>query len=141
MEKIIYQIEVTADTDMQIKSIIKGMELNPIYENTITIEDFIKGALWEFLTMIDQHNESASIMGILTDSKHKNYQIKNRFKEIMKEKKMKQVDLVKLTDINKTNLSQILNNKYAPGLDSFLRIWAALEYPNITDAIYIEYVE
>jgi DNA-binding XRE family transcriptional regulator len=142
MDKVVYQIEVSKETDLKIKDCIFNLqwEQSKTDELPITAEDIIKGALWEFLSQFEEAKKSNSIMAILLDAKNTNYLIRNNFKKIMHEKQMRQVDLVHLTDINKTNLSQILNNKYAPGLDSFLRIWASLDFPKITECIYIEYL-
>lgn len=143
MDKVVYQIEVSKETHERIQKCVSALnwEISNHEDPVTSEEDVIKGAIWEFLSMFEAASGADSIMSILMDAKHKNYQIRNRFKDILKEKKMKQVDLVKLTDISKTNLSQILNNKYTPGLDSFFRIWAALEFPQLTDCIYIEYMD
>ncbi|MBF0706599.1 helix-turn-helix transcriptional regulator (plasmid) [Alkalihalobacillus hwajinpoensis] len=143
MDKVVYQIEVSKTTDSKLRDCVINLQWGQSNTNEppITVEDIIKGAIWEFLSQFEEPKQSNSIMAILLDAKNTNYLIRNNFKSIMREKKMRQVDLVAETDINKTNLSQILNNKYAPGLDSFLRIWAALDFPKITDCIYIEYLD
>ncbi|MDO6657490.1 helix-turn-helix transcriptional regulator [Anaerobacillus sp. 1_MG-2023] len=143
MDKVVYHIEVSKATDSKLRDCVINLQWGQSNTNEppITVEDIIKGAIWEFLSQFEEPKQSNSIMAILLDAKNTNYLIRNNFKSIMREKKMRQVDLVAETDINKTNLSQILNNKYAPGLDSFLRIWAALDFPKITDCIYIEYLD
>ena len=50
----------------------------------------------------------------------------------MKQKRIKAVEIHRSTGISESNLSQLLNNKNLNmTLDSFLRIWLALDCPPI----------
>ena len=98
-------------------------------------EDIIKAAIDYFLTDIRNYYKKH----IIESKRHlfvPPLQLQNRFKDLMDIKLMKQVELSELTGINKTNLSHILSNKSQPGLDYFIRLWIAFDYPNIEDVLY-----
>ena len=81
--------------------------------------------------------EKTYIKTLLVDDKK--YAIKNRFKEIMKQKGIKSVKIHRDTGISESNLSQILNNKNLNiTLDSFLRIWLHWIVLQLADCLYRE---
>jgi len=107
-----------------------------------TIERTIKSAIAGYLDVMTplSNQEKLYIKTLLVDDKK--YAIKNRFKEIMKQKKTKAVQIHRDTGISESNLSQILSNKNLNmTLDSFLRIWLALDCPPIADCLYREDLE
>jgi DNA-binding Xre family transcriptional regulator len=102
-----------------------------------TIERIIKSAIAGYLDVMSplSDEEILFIKTLIVDNKR--YAIKNRFKEIMKQKKIKAVEIHRSTGISESNLSQLLSNKNLNmTLDSFLRIWLALDCPPIADCLY-----
>lgn len=132
-------IVISEETDRFLNDVIK-------YENfryrikregqLTTKEDIVKAALDHFLKDIGNFYKKH----IVESKYHLNQpiQLKNRFKQFMEEKGIKQKDLSELTGIDKANLSNILNNKSQPGSDYFLRLWVALDYPRVEDIYYRE---
>ena len=103
------------------------------------VEYVIKAAIADYLDVMlpTSGKEKKYIKSLLFDGPK--YVIKNRFKEIMEQKNIKAVQIHRNTDISESNLSQILNNKNQNmTLDSFLRIWIALDCPPIADCLYRE---
>ena len=103
------------------------------------IERVIKSAIADYFDVMTplSEKEKTFIKTLLVDD-HK-YAIKNQFKEIMRQKRVKAVKIHRDTGISESNLSQILNNKNINmTLDSFLRIWLALDCPPIGDCLYRE---
>lgn len=139
MKKVKYILELSEETARKLDHIVefKNMEISLESRNGSTIEpsDIIKAALADYLDLFYSIDKSSSILGINLQS---SYVINNRFKKIADRKGMKQVDIINLTGINKTNLSQIFNNVYQPRIDAFIRIWVALECPPLDEVIYLE---
>ena len=103
------------------------------------IERVIKSAISNYLDVMRplSAEEKTYLKTLLVDDKK--YAIKNRFKEIMKQKSIKSVKIHRDTGISESNLSQILNNKNLNiTLDSFLRIWLSLDCPPMADCLYRE---
>lgn len=108
-----------------------------------SIERVIKGALADYLDLMYLYSEEeiAYIKTLIADKSQKG-NIKNHFKDIMKQKGLRAADLHRITDISESNLSLILNNKNTNlGLDSFIRIWLALDCPPLADCLYKETIE
>ena len=53
--------------------------------------------------------------------------LQNRIREKLKEKGLSQIELAKRTGISKQNISDIINNKFKPGIDFVLKIATVLE--------------
>lgn len=107
------------------------------------IERVIKDAIASYLDVMSPIPEKdiLSLKTLIMENRKDDqpYAIKNRFKEIMKQKNIKQVQIHRDTGISESNLSQLLNNKNPTmTLDSFLRIWIALDCPPIADCLYRE---
>lgn len=98
-----------------------------------SVEDFIIGCVYHYIKTIESNNSMSGLNDL-----GKPYKLKNRFKEIIKEKKISQKELAEKTQINAGNISQILNNNNQPSLDYFLRIWIALDYPRLDWCLYRE---
>jgi DNA-binding Xre family transcriptional regulator len=104
-----------------------------------SIERIIKAAIANYLDVMVPipEQDKQYIQTLIVDGPK--YAIKNRFKEIMKQKGIKAVQIHRDTGISESNLSQLLNNKNLNmTLDSFLRIWIALDCPPIADCLYRE---
>lgn len=128
MKKI--TIELDGTQYQQLNDLINWINLdNQFTQNKTnhTIEEFIKGAA---ISKLDEANR------ILFQSN--GTKMKNKFKQIAKERKIKQADIVRLLDINKSTLSLIFNNENQPRSDIFFKIWAILGSPPIHKCIYFE---
>ena len=64
------------------------------------------------------------------------YKLKNRIKEVLKEKNIKQLDLADLTGLDKSTINLIVNNRTQPTLEAFLKIWAVLDFYPIEKIFY-----
>lgn len=98
--------------------------------NNYTIEDFIKGSA---ITNMEQIEKFIPLSNQVILSK-----VKNRFKDIAKERNIRQIDIANTLGMNKSNLSVIFNNKEFPRMDTFFKIWALLRCPPIHRCIYFE---
>lgn len=98
-----------------------------------SIEDFIIGCVYHYIKTIESKNTISGLSDL-----GKPFKLKNRFKEILKEKGISQKQLSDMTQIKAGNISQILNNNNQPSLDYFLRLWIALDYPRIDRCLYRE---
>lgn len=145
MEKVNLTINLQKSTFEKIKKIKNYLNLRVSKETEITEEEIIKSAIANYLyyffeeeDLIEYKKNKELSDLILNYDLGKPYQLKNNFKKIMKEKKIKQVYLVEQTKIAKSNLSLILNNKTQPSLDYFLRIWCALGFPPLDKVLFRE---
>jgi DNA-binding Xre family transcriptional regulator len=112
------------------------------YNQEKQIEGIIKGAIVDFLDIMFPVSdvEMLSIKALILDDTK--YVIRNRFKDIMKNKNIKSVEIHRNTGISESTLSQILNNKsHNMSLDYFLRIWLALDCPPVGDCLYRENIK
>lgn len=111
----------------------------------IPIERIIKAAIADYIDVMSPLSDSdiTSLKSLIFDTrKEKPYAIKNKFREIMKQKGIKAVQIHRETGISESNLSQLLNNKNLNmTLDSFLRIWLSLDCPPIADCLYRDDLE
>lgn len=103
----------------------------------ITVEEMMRGAIVREIEKIETYNhlivheESNSILG-------QKFELKNRLKEVLSEKGMKQLDLCELTGIDRSTISTIVNNRSQPTADSLLRIWVALDFYPLDQLFYRE---
>jgi len=114
-------------------------------QQEVPLERIIRAAIADYMDMMAPLSDAdtTALKSILFEhNNEKPYAIKNRFKEIMKQKGIKAVQIHRDTGISESNLSQLLNNKNLNmTLDSFLRIWLALDCPPIADCLYRENLE
>lgn len=126
------------------KEVIKEVEKIVEYRNSrvmafesnkkpTNIEEFVTGCTIRSLEEIRGQNVLAGY-----DDLGKPYRLKNRLKEYVKKRGMRQKDLGLQTNIDESNISLILNNKVQPSLDYFLRIWIALNCPPLNEILYRE---
>lgn len=101
-----------------------------------TAEDFIIGTVYHYLDQIDNQDVYAGL-----DDLGKPYRLRNKFKEIAKNKNLSQQQIAEMSNIEPSNISLIFRNKNQPSLDYFLRIWIALGCPPISDCLYREIEE
>ena len=143
IEKQTNEIPVSITIQLMPSTIKRLEEINHYLairnEHDLTLEDTIKDAIANYLDVMRPLNkEEINYIGtLIVDGTP--YAIRNRFKEIMKQKGMKAVKLQRDTGISKSNISQVLNNKNLNmSLDYFLRIWFALQCPPIGECLYRE---
>ncbi|MBP2076851.1 helix-turn-helix domain-containing protein [Oceanobacillus polygoni] len=131
------EIEMKDETYEKIKNMIDWINLDNSFRGKndtpeAKIEDFIKGAAISKLLDVE------TMSPLLNSREVESLEIKNRFKEIAKEKKMKQVDICKRTGLKKANLSLIFNNEKTLRADTFFAIWLTLGCPPIHECLYIK---
>jgi DNA-binding Xre family transcriptional regulator len=95
-----------------------------------TIEEFVTGSVIQVLKWLKAEEVSAGF-----DDLGKPYRLRNHFKEILKSKGWNQKMLAEKTNIDPSNISIILSNRSQPSIDYFLRIWIALECPQINKCL------
>jgi DNA-binding XRE family transcriptional regulator len=136
MKKVKYIIEVNESTASEIKKLVDyhnmKVDFGELNRDKIKEEDIIKAAIAEYLNLFSATQKSQSL---LTINMENNRKIQLNIKPILKEKGMKQADLAHITGINKANISDILNHKYLPGLEVFIKIWVALDCPPLNEII------
>lgn len=99
---------------------------NADYDLPQSVEEFVKASLFNQLNSLEKIYEISVSEG----------ELKNRFKEIMKKKGLKQSELAKKCKIDQGSMSRILKNEYQPHLDIFIRIWTSLDCPPIELVLY-----
>lgn len=103
--------------------------------DNITLEEFIQGAVIREIEIIETYNHINSKGKKLTD---RQYPLKNRLKEIMAQRNIKQLDLAEMTGIDRTNINLIVNNRNQPSTEHLLRIHAALGFIPLHEMFYRE---
>lgn len=131
------EIEMKDETYEKIKKMMDWINLDNSFRGKIhtqeaKIEDFIKGAAVSKLLDIE------AMSPLLNDGTAGSFEVKNRFKDIAKHKKIKQVDICKRTGIKKANLSLIFNNEKTLRADTFFAIWLTLGCPPIHECLYLK---
>ncbi|RKQ32724.1 helix-turn-helix domain-containing protein [Oceanobacillus halophilus] len=99
------------------------------------IEEFIIGCVIDKLEQIKHFDN----VNPFRDQKQQPI-IKNRFKEIAKQKKIFIKDIAKQLQMQPPNISKIFNNISQPRLELFIKIWMVLGCPPLHSCIYLEEV-
>lgn len=139
-EEVIFTISVSKETAEFIANVKTYENLKSKFKNgrpLVDEEDIIKAAINSFIKDIRNFYKHQIIIDS-TGGLGKPYKLKNRFKEIVKARGIKQLDLSELTRIDRSNISMIFNNRNQPSIDYFLRLWIALDYPPIEEVFYRE---
>lgn len=140
LKKYEIKIEINEETYSIVKNLVNYENLkNNIMQNErlpINESDIVKAALNYYLH--DVRNFYKQKIGSQKGNLLVSRNLKNRIQEIIDKLNLKQKDLVELTGIDKANISIILNNHSQPSMDYFIRIWLALDCPNIEDMFYYE---
>jgi len=131
------EIEMKDETYEKIKNMVDWINLDNSFRGKsdtpeAKIGDFIKGAAISKLLDVE------TLSHLLNSKEVGSLEIKNRFKDIAKEKKIKQVDICKKTGLKKANLSLIFNNEKTLRADTFFVIWLILGCPPIHECLYIK---
>lgn len=130
-------INLEEESYKQIKNIITWKNTRNLLtgkegDQEYTVNDFIKGASLSkleeitYITSLPQGNENIQ------------QRMNNNFKEIAKDKGVKQSSISSILGINKSTLSLIFNNELQPRSDIFFKIWAILDSPPIHKCIYFK---
>jgi DNA-binding XRE family transcriptional regulator len=99
--------------------------------------DFVRGSVIKEIEKIETYNHLITYDGDKSLG-NRHYELKNRLKEVLKEKGMKQLDICDLTGIDKGTMSMICNNHNQPTADLLLRIWVALDFHPLHEIFYRE---
>lgn len=96
-------------------------------------EEFVKGCVMHYLKQIKKQEILAGI-----DDLGKPFRLRNKFKELMIKKGLKQKDIAEAIQIAQANISNIFNNENQPSLDYFLRLWVFFGCPPLNEVLYRE---
>lgn len=97
------------------------------------IEEFVVGCIVEKMEQIKHFD----LVNPFREN-HSQPVIKNRFKEIAKEKNIYIKDVAKQLNMLPPNISKIFNNVSQPRLELFIKIWIVLGSPPIHKCVYLE---
>jgi DNA-binding XRE family transcriptional regulator len=97
------------------------------------IQDFVSGCIKTYIEYIENFQKIAGY-----DDLGKPFRLKNRFKELMIKRKLKQKEIAEFTQIEQANISYIFSNKNQPSLDYFLRLWVFFGCPPLNEVLYRE---
>jgi DNA-binding Xre family transcriptional regulator len=132
------EVKLREDVIQEIDALIEYGKINLKYTDEIdppvNSDEFINAAIFYYLQRIEKL-KILTISGKLHQL-NKPYKLRNKFKEIAKQKGIRPIDISELTGIDKANISTILNNKNQPSLDYFVRIWVVLGCPPIEEVLY-----
>jgi DNA-binding Xre family transcriptional regulator len=106
-------------------------EFSGVDKKSRSIEEFVTGSVVEVLKKVKRQETIAGL-----DDLGKPHRLKNRFKEIMEKKGIRNKDLAEMTNIHAGNISIITSNRSQASLDYFLRIWIALGQPPLNECLY-----
>jgi hypothetical protein len=101
--------------------------------NDFEVHEFISGCINTYINYIEQFQQIAGY-----DDLGKPFRLRNRFKELMIKRKLKQKEISEATQIEPSNISQIFANKNQPSLDYFLRLWVFFGCPPLNEVLYRE---
>ncbi|MBP1971115.1 AraC-like DNA-binding protein [Virgibacillus natechei] len=97
------------------------------------IEDFIVGSIVDKIEQIKHFDAVHPLV-----ENHNQPVIKNRFKEIAKQKNIYIKDVADQLNMKPPNVSKIFNNVSQPRLELFIKIWLVLGSPPLHQCIYLE---
>ncbi|WP_249870077.1 helix-turn-helix domain-containing protein [Oceanobacillus saliphilus] len=97
------------------------------------IEEFIVGSIVDKLDQIKYFD----LTNPFIESKRQPI-VKNRFKEIAKQKNIYMKDIADQLNMHPPNISKIFNNVSQPRLELFIKIWLILGCPPLQQCIYLE---
>ncbi|WP_373893614.1 helix-turn-helix domain-containing protein [Virgibacillus sp. CBA3643] len=96
-------------------------------------EEFIIGCIADKIEQIEHFDSVSPFLKNNTQPV-----IKNRFKEIAKQKNIYIKDVAEQLDMKPPNVSKIFNNVSQPRLELFIKIWMVLGSPPLHQCIYLE---
>ncbi|MFB4168650.1 helix-turn-helix domain-containing protein [Virgibacillus sp. JSM 102003] len=136
MKKI--TIELNDDTYKQISEITELENLinrhrDKNRNDNYTTEEFVVGCILDKVEQIQHFNKVNPFIKNNVQPK-----VKNRFKEIAKNKNIYIKDVAEQLDMQPPNISKIFNNVSQPRLELFIKIWIVLGSPPLSQCIYLE---
>ncbi|HLS09886.1 helix-turn-helix transcriptional regulator [Lentibacillus sp.] len=131
-------IRLNDDTYHQLKELTELENLINRHRDTdrddnYQVEDFVAGAVIDKLEQISHFKQ----INPLIENAHRPV-IKNRFKEIAKEKNIYIKDIADQLNMKPPNISKIFNNASQPRLELFIKIWIVLGCPPLHKCLYLE---
>lgn len=102
-------------------------------DDNYQIEDFVVGCI---IDKMEQINHFKPINPLIESGGQP--VIKNRFKEIAKQKDIYIKDIADQLDMKPPNISKIFNNVSQPRLELFIKIWIVLGSPPLHQCLYLE---
>src|SRR5699024_6098718 len=102
-------------------------------DDNYQIEDFVVGCI---IDKMEQINHFRPINPLIEHGSQS--VIKNRFKEIAKQKDIYIKDIAEQLDMKLLNVSKIVNNFTQRRLKLFIKIWMVLGCPPLHQCIYLE---
>lgn len=136
-EKIKITIEIDKNLHYRIQDVINyynlGHRFKDVDRDLRTEQDFIIGSIVNFLEYVEVFAYPPKHVELLNQDKRP---LKNTVKMYLKKHKIKQRELAQTIGMDEGTLSNILNNNVQPSMDSFIKIWAALNYPPLDELIY-----
>lgn len=142
-KRIKVEITIKESTYNTLKKIADFYTISYLFEDDIniehTVEDIIKAALKEYLGRYMKLN-SEKEHWLHTIQNNKQYQLKNRFKELLRNHRHNNTQkwLKEQTGLPNSTISQILSNNHEMSLRHFLLLWSVFEYPPIEQILYFE---
>lgn len=136
MKKI--TIELNDETYEQIREITELENLinrhrDKSRNDNYKTEEFVVGCIVDKVEQIKHFNKVNPFIENNTQPK-----VKNRFKEIAKDKNIYIKDVANQLDMQPPNISKIFNNVSQPRLELFIKIWLVLGSPPLHQCIYME---
>lgn len=137
-EFIIVPVKIKIETFSKISKIIQYANIkNELRQNNLPtdyeVQEFISGCVNTYLQYIEEFRKIAGY-----DDLGRPFRLKNRFKELMVTRRLKQKELAEATEIDPGGISKILANENQPSLDYFLRLWVFFGCPPLTNVLYRE---
>jgi hypothetical protein len=135
---IVIPVEIKMDTYVKISKVIQYANLKNELRNNgkptdFEIQEFISGCINTYLKYIEEFQKLSGY-----DDLGKPFRLKNRFKELMDKRRLKQKNICDVTEIAPPIISRVLANENQPSLDYFLRLWVFFGCPSLTEVLYRE---
>lgn len=135
--KINIDVVLKQETLKKIDTLLGYYEILMRYEEfdlPSNYEEFIKSAINYYIDRLEKIH--SYVINEETYKLNGSLKLKNKIKEYMIVKGLKQKDLSKLTGIDPGALSNILSNRNQPSMDYFLKIWVSLGCPPIEELFH-----
>ncbi|MDQ0339268.1 DNA-binding XRE family transcriptional regulator [Caldalkalibacillus uzonensis] len=134
-QRVRFTIEVSLDTAERIWNIVHVTNYHLKHNGKrISPEDVIKIGTLRYIEQFYREQTISKVQCSLGTS----FPLKNKIKAYIKQKGISASSLADKAGISKGTLSDILNNKHQPSLDTFLRLYVALDCPPLDDILYRE---
>ncbi|WP_010529777.1 helix-turn-helix domain-containing protein [Lentibacillus jeotgali] len=131
-------IQIKDDTYYQLKELTELENLINRHRDTnrddnYRIEDFVVGSIIDKMEQISHFNQ----INPFIENDHQPV-VKNRFKDIAKQKGIYIKDIADQLNMKSPNISKIFNNASQPRLELFIKIWIVLGCPPLHECLYLE---